>query len=46
MAEPPARCRDALARLAALILRLQRELFVAGAELAANPDAATGCGTA
>jgi len=29
--------RDQLARL---VLRLQRELFVAGAELAANPDAA------
>ena len=31
---------DAVTELAALILRIQRELFVAGAELAANPDAA------
>ena len=31
---------DAVDDLAALILRLQRDLFVAGAELAANPDAA------
>jgi cob(I)alamin adenosyltransferase len=30
---------DALAGLADLILRFQRELFVVGAELAANPDA-------
>lgn len=30
---------DALSDTAALLLRLQRELFVAGAELAANPDA-------
>ena len=31
---------DTTRPLAALILRLQRDLFVAGAELAANPDAA------
>ena len=30
---------DALADLGSTILRLQRDLFVAGAELAANPDA-------
>jgi len=30
---------DTMAELAALVLRIQRELFVAGAELAANPDA-------
>ncbi len=30
---------DSLSGTAALLLRLQRELFVAGAELAANPDA-------
>jgi len=31
---------ETLSELAALILRIQRELFVAGAELAANPQAA------
>lgn len=35
-----ARTSDTVTDLAALILRLQRELFVAGAELAANPTAA------
>ena len=33
------RLPEALADLPALLLRLQRELFVVGAELAANPDA-------
>jgi cob(I)alamin adenosyltransferase len=37
--EAEATLPESLAELPALVLRFQRELFVAGAELAANPDA-------